>query len=187
MEFSDIASVSGKGGLYKVVNPTRTGAILETLDAEKKRIVVGMHSKVSVLSDISIYTTDGEGAVPLKEVMEKVHKEFKGDTGLDKNADPEELKSFLKHILPTYDEDRVYVSDIKKLVSWYNHLAEIAPELLIETPKSKDEKKEDGTKADKKASSAIKKPLPNSSKQPKIVTKKGVSTTKTIQRKSGGA
>lgn len=185
MEFSDIASVSGKGGLFKVLNPTRTGAILETLDADKKKMVVGMHSKVSVLSDISIYTTDGEGAVPLKEVMEKVHEEFKGDTGLDKNADPEELKSFLKHILPTYDEERVYVSDIKKLVSWYNQLAQIAPELLVPAPKSKDDKKDDGSK-EKKATSALKKPVA-AKKQPKIATQKAVSTTKTIQRKSGGS
>lgn len=185
MEFSDIASVSGKGGLFKVLNPTRTGAILETLDAEKKKMVVGMHSKVSVLSDISIYTTDGEGAVPLKEVMEKIHKEFKGDTGLDKNADPEELKSFLKHILPTYDEDRVYVSDIKKLVTWYNQLAQIAPELLVVSTKATDEKKEEGVKADKKTTGAAKKPVANQ-KQPKIATKKAVSTNKTIQRKAGG-
>jgi hypothetical protein len=185
MEFSDIASVSGKGGLFKVVNPTRTGAILETLDAEKKKMVVGMHSKVSVLSDISIYTTDGDGAVPLKEVMEKVHKEFKGDTGLDKNADPEELKSFLKHILPTYDEDRVYVSDIKKLVSWYNQLAQVAPELLVEAPKEKGDKKEETAKGEKKAGAAVKKPVA-AKKQPKIATKKAVSTNKTIQRKAGG-
>lgn len=185
MEFSDIASVSGKGGLFKVLNPTRTGAILETLDAEKKKMVVGMHSKVSVLSDISIYTTDGEGAVPLKEVMEKIHKEFKGDTGLDKNADPEELKSFLKHVLPTYDDERVYVSDIKKLVTWYNQLAQIAPELLAEAPKSKDDKKEEGAKTEKKAA-AVKKTVA-AKNQPKIATKKAVSTTKTIQRKSGGA
>ncbi len=140
MEFSDIASVSGKGGLFKVVNPTRSGAVLETLDGTKKKLVVGMQAKVSVLSDISIYTTDGDGAVPLLEVMQKIHKEFEGDTGLDKSADPDELKAFLKHILPTYDEDRVYVSDIKKLVTWYNQLSEVAPELFAE---KKEEKKKD--------------------------------------------
>lgn len=147
MEFSDIASVSGKGGLFKVLNPTRTGAILESLDEAKKKLVVGMNSKVSVLSDISIYTTDGEGAVPLQDVMEKIHAEFDGDTGLDKNSDSDELKAFLKHILPTYDEDRVYTSDIKKLVSWYNQLAQIAPELL--TPKKEEKPKKE--KAEKKS------------------------------------
>ena len=52
----------------------------------------------------------------------KIHEDFQGDTDLDKNSDPEELKAFLKHVLPDYDEDRVYVSDIKKVFQWYNHL-----------------------------------------------------------------
>ena len=140
MEFSDIAAVSGKGGLFKVVNPTRTGAVLEGL-ADGKKVVVGMQAKVSVLSEISIYTTDGEGSVALEDVMAKIHEEFEGDTDLDKNSDGEELKSFLKHILPTYDEDRVYVSDIKKLVTWYNQLADLAPELL--SGEKKEAKKSD--------------------------------------------
>lgn len=131
MEFSDIASVSGKGGLFKVLSPTRTGVILESLDSAKKKLVAGMQTKVSVLSDISIYTTDGEGAVPLQDVMLKIHEEFEGDTGLSGTSDPEELKSFLKHVLPTYDEDRVYVSDIKKLVNWYNKLSAEFPDLFV--------------------------------------------------------
>ena len=130
MEFSDVASVSGKGGLFKVLTPTRTGVILESLDGSKKKLVAGMQTKVSVLSDISIYTIDGEGAVPLKEVMVKIHEEFEGDTGLSGTSDSEELKSFLKHVLPNYDEDRVYVSDIKKLVNWYNKLAADYPEVF---------------------------------------------------------
>ena len=103
MEFSDIASVSGKGGLFKIVSPTRTGVILESMDEAKKKLVATMHNKVSVLSEISVYTTDSEGAVPLEEVMKKIHSEFHGDTDLDKNSSPDELKSFLKFILPDYD------------------------------------------------------------------------------------
>lgn len=140
MEFSEIASVSGKGVLFKVVSPTRTGVILESMDEYKKKLVVGVHNKVSVLSEISIYTTDGEGAVPLEEVMQKIHKEFAGDTDLDKNSDADELKSFLKFVLPNYDEDRVYVSDIKKLVSWYGQLVKVAPEVLSEKKKEKSKK-----------------------------------------------
>ena len=74
MEFSDIASVSGKGGLFKIVSPTRTGVVLESLDEHKKKLVASMHNKVSVLSEISIFTTDSDGAVPLEEVMRKIHK-----------------------------------------------------------------------------------------------------------------
>lgn len=142
MEFSDIASVSGKGGLFKIVSPTRTGVILESMDESKKKLVATMHNKVSVLSEISVYTTDSEGAVPLEDVMKKIHTEFSGDTDLDKNSSPDELKSFLKFILPDYDEDRVYVSDIKKLVNWYAQLVKEAPEVL--------EAKKEEKKAEKK-------------------------------------
>lgn len=147
MEFSDIAAVSGKGGLFKIVSPTRTGVILESLDEHKKKMVASVHNKVSVLSEISIYTTDSDGAVPLEIVMRKIHAEFDGDTDLDKNSESDELKSFLKFILPDYDESRVYTSDIKKLVSWYNLLVKEAPELLVE---KKDEKPKKKSAADKK-------------------------------------
>jgi hypothetical protein len=128
--FSEIASVSGKGGLFRVVNPTRTGVILEAMDETKKKLVVGMNAKVSVLSDISIYTTDAEGSVPLEEIFKKVFDEFGADTGLSKQSDNDELKSFMKFILPAYDEDRVYVSDIKKVVTWYNQLIELQPDFF---------------------------------------------------------
>jgi len=144
MDFSDIASVSGKGTLFRVVQPTRTGVVLESLDAHKKKMVATMHNKVSILSEISIYTTDSEGAVPLEDVMRKIHAEFNGDTDLDKNSSPEELKSFLKFILPEYDESRVYVSDIKKLVSWYNQLVAQAPEVFEIKEEEKEEQSEGG-------------------------------------------
>lgn len=132
MKFEEIASVSGKGGLFRVLRPTKNGVILESLDEKKSKLVVGADAQVSILSEISIYTHTTEGATPLNEVMQKIHAEFDGDTGLDKNSDGDELKSFLKHVLPNYDEDRVYVSDIKKLVTWYNLLSKIAPESFQE-------------------------------------------------------
>ena len=138
MEFSDIAAVSGKGTLFKIINPTRTGVILESMDEQKKKMVATMHNKVSILSEISIYTTDAEGATPLEDVMRKIHAEFDGDTDLDKNSSPEELKSFMKFILPEYDENRVYVSDIKKVVSWYAQIVEQVPEVLTAATDAKD-------------------------------------------------
>ena len=148
MDFSDIAAVSGKGTLFKILQPTRTGVILESMDEHKKKMVATMHNKVSILSEISIYTTDNEGAVPLEDVMKKIHAEFDGDTDLDKNSSPEELKSFLKFVLPDYDEGRVYVSDIKKVVSWYDQIVKQAPEVLAEKKEEKaEEKKETKKKA----------------------------------------
>lgn len=134
MNFNDIATVSGKGGLFTVIAPTKGGVILESLDELKKKLVVNMNSKVSILGEISIYTTDAEGACPLSDVMTKIHDEFAGDTDLTGNSDTEELKSFLKHVLPEYDEERVYVSDIKKLVTWYNILSKSYPEIFESKP-----------------------------------------------------
>jgi len=142
MDFNEIATVSGKGGLYSVVAPTRGGMILESMDEQKKKLVVNANSKVSVLGEISIYTTNKEGSCPLEEVMKKIHKEFNGDTGLTGTSDNEELKAFLKFILPDYDEDRVYASDIKKLVKWYHLLSSNFPELFEEKKKESKEETE---------------------------------------------
>jgi len=130
MDFKDIAAVSGKGGLFKVIKPTKTGVILESLDETKTKLVTTISQKVSVLAEISVYSTGEEETVPLQDVFVKIKEEFDDDPGVDKNADPEELKSFLGHILPDYDRDRVYVSDIKKIVNWYLILYKYAPELL---------------------------------------------------------
>ena len=146
MDFSDIASVSGKGGLFRIVQPTRTGVILESMDEHKKKMVASVHNKVSILSEISIYTTDSEGATPLEDVMRKIHKEFQGDTDLTGSSDPEELRSFLKFVLPEYDESRVYVSDIKKVVNWYNQLVKEAPEVLEEKKEETPEEVKNDTK-----------------------------------------
>jgi hypothetical protein len=131
MEFKEIATVSGKPGLYKVLKPSRSGVILESMDAKRGKLVVGANQRVSLLSEISIYTLTEEGASPLLEVLKTIEKEFQGDTGLA-DADNDEYKAFLKHVLPEYDEDRVYVSDIKKLINWYNVIRKEAPEVLTE-------------------------------------------------------
>ncbi|MEQ8927694.1 MAG: DUF5606 domain-containing protein [Fulvivirga sp.] len=151
MEYSEIASVSGKGGLFKVVKPTRTGVILESLDEKKQKIVASATQRISVLSDISIYTTTQEGSIPLEEVYKKIYTEFKDDLGVTQTSAPDELKAFIKHVIPDYDEARVYVSDIKKLVNWYGSLLQHAPELL------KEKKKEEKAKEVKSKKTATKK------------------------------
>jgi hypothetical protein len=139
MNFKDLATVSGKSGLYKILKPSRTGVILESLDEKKTKLVAGMAQRVSILGDISIYTLTEEGAEPLESVMKKIEVEFKGDLGLDANPDDSELRAFMKHVLPTVDEGRVYSSDIKKLISWYKIVRAQAPEVLEETPETKTE------------------------------------------------
>jgi len=140
MEYKDLASVSGKGGLYRVIKPTRTGVILETMDEKKQRFMAGMHQRVSLLNEISIYTTTQEGSTPLENVFQTIYNEFGNDTGLDSGSDQDELKSFLKHILPEYDEERVYPSDIKKLIVWYDILLNCCPEIFTKDPERDKEK-----------------------------------------------
>ena len=130
MELKELASISGKGGLFKVLKPGKSGMILESLDDSKTRLVANPHMKMSLLDEISIYTRTKEGTVPLGEVLKKIHKEFPGDLKVDVNADPAQLKSFLKSVLPEFDEDRVYVSDIRKLVRWFEIIRKAAPEIL---------------------------------------------------------
>jgi hypothetical protein len=133
MLLSEIASVSGKGGLYKVLAPTKSGVILESLDESKSRLVASASNRISLLHEISIYTNTKEGNTPLADVLKKINKDFGNDLGVDANSEASELKSFMKSVLPEYDEDRVYVSDLKKLVKWYGVISKFAPEILNET------------------------------------------------------
>ena len=130
MELKDLASVSGKGGLYKVVKPGKAGVLLESLDELKTKLVAGGSNRISLLEEISMYTRTKEGSHPLGDILKKIYIEFGADPGVDANSDAEELKSFMKSILPEYDEDRVYVSDIKKLVKWFGIIHAFAPEIL---------------------------------------------------------
>ncbi len=132
MTLADIATISGKGGLFKVLAPTKSGVILESLDEAKTRMVATTNHKLSLLNEISIYTTTKEGTAPLQDVLRKIHAEYGDDTGVDGNSDGSELKAFLKSILPEFDESRVYVSDMKKLVKWYEVIRVHAPEILKE-------------------------------------------------------
>lgn len=138
MELNELASVSGKGGLYRVVKPGKTGMILESLDEAKTRLVASPHLKLSLLDEISIYTRTKEGTAPLGDVLRKIAKEFSADLDVHANSDPSELRAFMKSILPDYDEERVYVSDIKKLIRWYGLIRQLAPEILQPVPTKKE-------------------------------------------------
>ena len=124
MTLDDVATLSGIGGLFKVFKPAKSGVILESLDDAKTKLVATPNHKLSILSEISIYTTTKEGTIALADVLKKIHASFGNDLGLDADADGSELKSFLKSVLPEYDENRVYVSDIKKIIKWYRKLEE---------------------------------------------------------------
>ena len=139
MDWKDIAAVSGKGGLFQVIKPTRAGFILESVDKDRKRFIAGPSTRVSVLHEISIYTD--EDAVALSEVMLKIKKDV-GEVKVSAKSEGADLMAFLKSVVPNYDEERVYVSDVKKVVSWYAIINEFYPELL-EEPKEEAKKDEE--------------------------------------------
>jgi len=143
MDLKEIASISGKGGLFKVVKPTRTGVILESIDEKRQKIVASIHHKVSLLDEISIFTHSKEGSQPLIDVLRKIYSEFSDDPGVDGKSSKDELISFMKYILPDFDEDRVYHSDIKKLISWYLILVKNYPELFKKQKKQKKRSKKE--------------------------------------------
>lgn len=119
MNLDKILAISGKPGLYVLKVQTRTGFVAESL-TDGKKITVNLKSNVSLLSEISIYTYEGEK--PLTEVMQRIAvKENKGQA-ISHKEDNATLTAYFKEILPEYDEERVYPSDIKKVLNWYNTL-----------------------------------------------------------------
>tara|TARA_R110002049_G_scaffold77202_3_gene197755 strand:+ start:161 stop:589 length:429 start_codon:yes stop_codon:yes gene_type:complete len=122
MSLNKILSIAGKPGLFKLLTQTRSGFVAESL-LDGKKVTVSFKNNVSVLSEIAIYTLEEE--VPLREVFEKIkEKEEGGKTAVSHKDDKLKLEEYLFEVLPNYDEDRVYASDIKKIIQWYNLLLE---------------------------------------------------------------
>lgn len=118
-----ILAISGKPGLYKFISRGKNMLIVESLDAEKKRQPAYATDRVVALSDISIYTDDDK-EVPLANVFQNIQKEYDGKV-VDlhpKKASQDEVLTFFKKALPNYDTDRVRVSDMRKVLAWYNIL-----------------------------------------------------------------
>jgi hypothetical protein len=122
MDLDGILAIGGKPGLYKMVAQSRTGLIVESL-TDNKRFPVSQTGNVSALKDIAIYTYGEE--VPLPEVYGKVaEKENGGKTVNPKEISAKEMEAYMEELLPDYDRERVYTSDLKKLFNWYNLLHE---------------------------------------------------------------
>lgn len=117
-----ILFISGKPGLYKLISQGKNMIIVEAISAERKRIPVYGHDKITSLADIAIYTDADE--VSLKDILNTIkEKENGGTPAIDtKKATNDELRAYFKEILPDFDRDRVYPTDIKKIINWYNIL-----------------------------------------------------------------
>jgi len=152
MNLTKILAISGKPGLYELKVQTRTGFVAESL-IDGKKITVNLKSNVSLLSEISIYTYEGEK--PLTEVMQQIAvKENKGQA-ISHKEDNATLAAYFKEILPDYDEERVYPSDIKKVLNWYNTLQ--SKGLVTDLAPAVEEAKEEVPAAEPKKARAAKK------------------------------
>ena len=126
-----ILAISGQPGLYKVISEGKNNVVIESLLTGKKSTAYA-DAKMSTLEDIAIYTSSED--VPLKKIFKKISDKENGGQAINAKASPEELKKYFEEVLPDYDKERVYGSDVKKVLSWYNLLHEKG--LLIFEPET---------------------------------------------------
>ena len=119
MDLKEIMAISGYPGLFKHISQGRNGIIVESL-TDKKRMPAYANMKVSALADIAIFIEDGE--IPLKDVFKKIYEKEEGGSAIDPKASSQEIKNYFESLVPEYDKERVYVSDMKKIFTWYNIL-----------------------------------------------------------------
>jgi len=181
IDLTGIIAISGQPGLFKVVAQSKNGIIVENL-ADKKRTAVSATAKVSSLEDISMFTT-GEDK-PVAEIMKSIFDKEKGGACIDSKSDDKAVVAYFAAILPEYDKDRVYTSNMRKLFTWYNGLHSTGNLKLREEEKAEEatEKKVKAPVAEKKA--AVKKT--NAKAEPKAKTSAGVKKTTGV-RKAGTA
>lgn len=121
MTLEKLIVVTGKPGIYKIQNQTKSGLLVESLTDNKKFPILNIHN-VSSLNDIAIYTYEEE--VPLRDVFKSIHTKESGKKTINHKEDKKTLTAFFSEILPNYDEERVYPSNIKKVIQWYNLLVD---------------------------------------------------------------
>lgn len=119
MNLTKILSIAGKPGLHELVAQGKNGIIVQSL-ADKKRFPISATANVSSLNDIAIYTFDDE--IPLKEIFRNIFKKEDGKAGLSHKESSNAIFSYFNDIAPGFDDERVYVSDMKKVLQWYNIL-----------------------------------------------------------------
>lgn len=133
----EILSISGKPGLQKLISNSSNAIIVESL-IDGKRFPAYSNSKIIALEDISIYTEAED--MPLKEVFKRISAKENGKSALSHKEPTEKILAYFEEIVPEYDKERVYVSDMKKIIQWYNLLTEKGM-LDLEKPKKKRKKK----------------------------------------------
>jgi hypothetical protein len=180
IDLTGIIAISGQPGLYKVVAQSKNGIIVESL-ADKKRTSVSSTAKVSSLEDISMFTTGDDK--PVAEIMQAIFDKEKGGAAIDAKADDKAITAYFAGVLPDYDKDRVYTSNMRKLFGWYNGLQSTG-NLKEKTDEAKDESAEKIVKAATEKKATAKKTATKDTTKTKTST--GVKKTAGV-RKTGVA
>ncbi|MDX9906299.1 MAG: DUF5606 domain-containing protein [Bacteroidales bacterium] len=150
MDLSKILAISGKPGLYKMLSQTKSGFIVESL-TDGKRFPVFAHERVSSLEEISVFTTK-EDDLQLKDVFRRMFEKTEGKPAPDANSDSRVIRQFFQDTVAEHDPERVYISDMKKAIAWFNLLLE--KEMLVFEPEGNEplpeaEKEEEKTEVQK--------------------------------------
>lgn len=135
MDLSKILSIAGKPGLFEMVSNTKNGVLVESL-LDGKRVPAFSHERISSLEEISVFTKIED--VPLKQIFHSMYNITNNQQALSHKSSPKDLADFFESVLPTYDKERVYASDIKKMIQWYNLLQSKGLIDLAEDEESKD-------------------------------------------------
>ncbi len=123
MSLEKIVSIPGMSGLYKVIAQMRNGGYVVESLTDKKRLPIDAMHRVSKLQDISVYTVEGD--MPLREVFLKMKEHDAEASKVTPKSEGAELRTTFKKIVPNFDEERVHISDIRKMISWYGLLKDI--------------------------------------------------------------
>lgn len=179
MKISDVLAISGKPGLFKILVSSPKNLVVESMIDGKRSSIPGS-LRVSSLSDITMYTTNED--VPLREILKSMFDKNKGKPALSHNAAQQEVKDFIDSVVDNLDHGRVYASDLRKLVQWYNLLISqkaLPFEVEEEKKDDKDDKKPTATKSAAQKKPGTKKPvIRKSPSAKKAVATKSTKTTK---------
>lgn len=164
MDLSKILSISGKSGLFQIVSQLKNAVLVESL-LDKKRFPAFAHEKISSLEEIAVFTATEDK--PLKDILKAIFEKLEGKPAPDPKSDNKVLQAFFLEVVPDYDAERVYISDIRKIISWYNLLLE---HQLLDFTEKEEEKPEEVKAEEKKEEPAPAgeeaKPAPKKKKAP---------------------
>lgn len=135
MKLEGIINVSGKPGLFKIISRSNNTVIIESL-TDQKRTAIYSHNQANLLDEIGIYTYND--TVPISDIFTEIAKKTSCGPSINHKSSKDELMNYFRDILPEYDEERVYISDIKKVIQWYNIMQSVN---LIKISKKKNKKK----------------------------------------------